>query len=79
MADSTIEILLVEDNKSDAILAIKSLKKHNLAKNLVHLTDGVQALEFIYGRGDYAGRNIANKPNQILNHKKVSRMAAKQK
>lgn len=66
MPTSNIEILLVEDNKSDAALTIRALKKHNLANNLVHLIDGAQALDFIFGKGEFEGRNIENKPKVIL-------------
>ncbi|MDF3077668.1 MAG: hypothetical protein K0S09_1557 [Sphingobacteriaceae bacterium] len=40
MYNTINEILLVEDNKSDAILTIRALKKHNLANSLIHLVDG---------------------------------------
>ncbi|MEP7257204.1 MAG: response regulator [Flavitalea sp.] len=66
MLTTNIEILLVEDNKSDARLAIRALKKHNLANNLIHLIDGAQALDFIFGKGEYLGRNIENKPKVIF-------------
>lgn len=66
MPNSDIQILMVEDNKSDAMLAIRALKKHNLANNLVHLIDGAQALDFIFGKGEYAGRNTDNKPKVIF-------------
>jgi two-component system response regulator len=61
-----VEILLVEDSSSDAKLTIKALKQKNLCNNLVHLTDGVQALDFLFGRGTYAGRQVENKPKIIL-------------
>jgi CheY-like chemotaxis protein len=60
-----IEILLVEDNPNDAELAIRSLKKQNLANNLVWLKDGAEALEFLFAQGKYAGRED-NKPKIIL-------------
>ncbi|MEO6454506.1 MAG: response regulator [Ginsengibacter sp.] len=66
MIPANIEILLVEDNKSDAMLTIRALKKHNLANNLIHLIDGAQALEFIFGTGEYEGRNIEQKPRVIF-------------
>jgi CheY-like chemotaxis protein len=44
-----IEILLVEDNPTDAELAIRALKKNNLANNLVWVKDGAEALEFLFG------------------------------
>lgn len=42
------EILLVEDNPNDAELAIRALKKNNLANNLVHLEDGQEALDYLF-------------------------------
>lgn len=42
------EILLVEDNPNDAELAIRALKKNNLANNLLHLEDGQEALDYLY-------------------------------
>lgn len=61
-----VEILLVEDNPDDAGLAIRALKKHNLANNLVHLSDGAEALDFIFCRGKYSERKINDKPKVIL-------------
>ena len=61
-----VEILLVEDNMSDAELTIRALKKNNLSNKLVHLKDGAEALDFIFGTGEYAGRNINDKPKVIL-------------
>jgi len=66
MTKKDIQILLVEDNKSDAMLTIRALKKHNLANNLIHLIDGAQALDFIFGKGDFEGRDIENKPKVIF-------------
>ncbi|MGE0090307.1 MAG: response regulator [Bacteroidales bacterium] len=45
-----IEILLVEDNPNDAELTIRALKKSNLANNIIHVTDGEEALNFIFCR-----------------------------
>ena len=47
-----IEIILVDDNPNDAELAIRALKKHNMANKMVHLKDGAEALEFIFGKND---------------------------
>jgi two-component system response regulator len=66
MPNTNTEILLVEDNQSDAILTIRALKKHNLANNLVHLTDGAQALDYIFGVGEFEGRDISNNPKVIF-------------
>jgi two-component system response regulator len=61
-----VEILLVEDNPRDAELTIRALKKNNLANHLVHVEDGVEALDFLFGRGKYVGREINNHPRVIL-------------
>ena len=61
-----VEILLVEDNASDAELCLRALKKHNLANKLVWVKDGAEALEFIFGTGPYAGRKVVNGPKVIL-------------
>ena len=61
-----VEILLVEDNLSDAELTIRALKKNNLANNLVHLKDGAEALDFLLFQGMYAGRPGQNRPRVIL-------------
>jgi len=61
-----IEILLVEDNPDDAGLAIRALKKNNLANNLIHLSDGQEALDFIFGNDKFSDRKIEDKPKVIL-------------
>ena len=64
--NSPIEILLVEDNMGDAELTIRELKKHNMANNLVHVEDGEQALDFIFGTGKFGDRVIEHPPKLIL-------------
>jgi len=66
MQNREIEILLVEDNMDDAELAILALRRRNIANSLVHLGNGAEALDFLFGKGKYAGRNISNKPKVIL-------------
>ena len=61
-----IEILLVEDNPTDAELTIRALKKKNLTNNLVWVKDGAEALEFLYATGSYSKRNIEGIPKLIL-------------
>ncbi|MEP7106958.1 MAG: response regulator [Ferruginibacter sp.] len=61
-----IEILLVEDNISDAELIIRALKKNNLANRLLHVSDGAEALDFIFAEGAYTGRQIEQEPKVIL-------------
>ncbi|MEO7478612.1 MAG: response regulator [Lysobacteraceae bacterium] len=62
----SVEILLVEDNPRDAEIAIRALRKHNLANQLVHVKDGQQALDWLFGAGEYAGRDVNNRPKVVL-------------
>ena len=66
MRNSEIEILLVEDNMGDAFLTIRELKRENLANKLVHLENGADALDYLFGGGIYADRNLNNQPKVIL-------------
>ncbi len=61
-----VEILLVEDNPNDAELALRALKKNNLANNVAVVTDGEEALDFIFARGAFSHRKIENGPKVIL-------------
>lgn len=69
-----IEILLIEDNMSDAELTIRALRKKNLANRLIHLKDGAEALDFIFCQGEFAHRNITNVPKVILLDLKMPRI-----
>jgi two-component system response regulator len=66
MEHTEVEILLIEDNLNDAELTIRALRKSNIANKLIHLKDGAMALEFLFGTGEYEGRNINNQPKVIL-------------
>lgn len=70
-----IEILLIEDNMSDAELTIRALRKKNLANRLIHLKDGAEALDFIFCQGEFAHRNITNVPKVILLDLKMPRIS----
>ena len=65
-AENETEILLVEDSPYDAELTIRELRRHHLANKLVHLKDGAEALEFIFGTGAYAGRDTSQHPKVVL-------------
>jgi two-component system response regulator len=60
------EILLVEDNQEDAELAIRALTKQHLANKIVHLENGAEALDFMYGLGNYTERDVNQVPKVIL-------------
>ncbi len=58
MKNSEVEILLVEDNPHEAQLALRGFKKFNLGNRLLHIDDGVEALDFVFGRGAYEGQPV---------------------
>ena len=66
MKNEEIEIVLVEDNPNDAELTIRALKKGNITNNLIHLTDGAEALDFIFCTGKFSDRSNNIKPKLIL-------------
>ncbi len=61
-----IEILLVEDNPTDAELTIRALKKKNLTNKLVWVKDGAEALDFLFATGEYVERNTEDLPKLVL-------------
>jgi len=64
--NTPLEILLVEDNPQDAELTIRALKKRHLANRLVHVSDGQTALDFLFGKGAYEGRDVHHQPKVVL-------------
>jgi len=66
MENTIIEILLVEDNINDAELTIRALRKNKASFNIIHLEDGAKAIDYIFGIGIHAGRDISVKPKLIL-------------
>lgn len=56
-------MLLVEDNPDDEALALRALRKHNIANDIVVARDGVEALECIFGQGSYKGAPL---PDVVL-------------
>jgi two-component system response regulator len=66
MEDNIVEILMIEDTEADAELAIRALRKRGFANHLVWVKDGAEALDFIFATGQYAGRNVENRPKVAL-------------
>lgn len=67
MPDShAIEMLLVEDNPQDLELAQRALRKANLANRTHVARDGAEALDFVFGTGSFAGRNVTDELKVIL-------------
>lgn len=61
-----VQVLLVEDNASDAEMTINALKRNNLVNKLLHVKDGAEALDFLFAEGKYSDRKIEDKPKVIL-------------
>ncbi len=63
--DNGVEILLVEDNANDEMLALHAFKRQKIANSVHVVRDGAEALEYIFCTGSYADRRIEN-PKVIL-------------
>lgn len=59
-------ILLVEDNPDDVALTLRSLKRSKIMNDVVVVRDGVEALDYLFGRGDYEGRDATQLPAIVL-------------
>ena len=59
-------ILLVEDNPDDEDLTLRALKKNNVVNEVVVARDGAEALDYIFGTGKYAGRDVTDLPSVVL-------------
>ncbi len=49
-------ILLAEDSPADAEMAIDALREAHLANPIVHVMDGIEALDYLLMRGKFADR-----------------------
>lgn len=67
-------ILLVEDNPDDEALTLRALKKNNIRNEVIVARDGVEALDFLFGTGAYADRDMAVMPQLILLDLKLPRL-----
>jgi CheY-like chemotaxis protein len=61
-----IEILLVEDNPADVELTLRALKKHNLTNFVQVVSDGAQALDYLFATGCFAGQKKALPPKVVF-------------
>ncbi len=59
-------LVLVEDRQDDIDLTLRALKKNNIVNEVVVLHDGIEALDFFFATGKYAGRNLDERPAVIL-------------
>ena len=59
-------ILLVEDNKDDELLMIRAFKKNGIVNEVIVARDGVEALDYLFGEGAHAGRDLSTQPQVVL-------------
>lgn len=66
MKNTEVEILIVEDIRSDAEMTIRAIQKGKISNKITLLKDGQEALDFLFGAGEYTGRDVTMKPKVIL-------------
>ncbi len=59
-------ILLVEDNPSDEKLTVLALQRCGVANEVVVARDGAEALDYLFGVGAHAGRDVNEQPTLVL-------------
>jgi two-component system response regulator len=59
-------LMLVEDNRDDAALAVVALKKARVPSDVVTLHDGAEALDFLFGKGFHEGRDVRRLPDVVI-------------
>jgi two-component system, response regulator len=59
-------ILLVEDNQNDEALTLRALKKNHIMNEVVVARDGAEALDYLFGTGAHAGRDLDTMPQVVL-------------
>jgi CheY-like chemotaxis protein len=74
MSDNTKCILLVEDSPDDEALALRAFRRHHISNEVVVAHDGVEALDYLFGTGMYAERDIREKPSVVLLDLKLPRL-----
>jgi len=62
----TVEILLVEDNPDDVELTLHAFKKSKLVNRIRVIRDGAEALDYLFGGGEFAGRDVLDVPHLVL-------------
>jgi CheY-like chemotaxis protein len=67
-------ILLVEDDPDDVKLTLKALEKSRVANRVEVVWDGIEALDYLFGTGKFAGRDMAIRPQLILLDLKMPKM-----
>jgi two-component system response regulator len=76
MTDKTI--LLVEDNADDEALTTRALRMAKIANDIVVARDGAEALDYVYGEGQYAGRDASQLPAVVLLELKLPKLSGRE-
>jgi two-component system response regulator len=71
---ATSPILLIEDNGDDEALTLRALKKNNINNEIVVARDGVEALDYLFATGAWAGRDLSLMPQVVLLDLKLPRI-----
>ena len=66
-------IVLIEDDPDDAELTLRALARARIGNPLLHLADGAEAIDWLFGRGAHAGRDLDEIPALILLDLKLPR------
>jgi two-component system response regulator len=67
-------ILLVEDNDDDVELTTMAFAKAKIGNTVVVARDGIEALDYLFGEGQYAGRDVTEQPVVVLLDLKLPRL-----
>ncbi|MGD0004949.1 MAG: response regulator [Anaerolineaceae bacterium] len=68
-------ILLVEDNPDDEELILIALKESNILNQIIVVHDGAEALDYLFGAGKYADRDVSRHPQLILLDLKLPKLS----
>jgi two-component system response regulator len=60
------EILLVEDSPDDVKLTLRAFRQNHISNEIVSVTDGIEALDYLFGTGRFAGRDVSDLPAVVF-------------
>jgi len=67
-------IMIVEDNEDDIELAMRAFKRNHILNEVIVARDGVEALDYLFGTGPHAGRDLCVMPEVVLLDLKMPRL-----